>query len=439
LITEKEVINYKYEDVLAVAMKNKNKSLADFLELYSRSNTKRVYQAGIYNFIEFISKVKRKGRKATSEEMEQFNNLINQYFNDGRDYFDDILRFAASLNSKPPKSAKAYLSGVKEFLGYNGIEFTQRQIKNINLKLPKGNARTVKNDIDSTVIRKISEHTDVKGRALFFTLKSTGMRIGEALQITLDELDLNSSPACVTIRGEHTKNGQQRITFIDREAKDVLNEWLKIREKYLEAAVNKNNGLVKNGVAKPKAQDDNRLFPFSDSVAEQMWTTAITNAGLLSIDKVTNRKQLRIHDLRMFYRSQLALGCPVDIVEELMGHEGYLTGSYRQYSKAQMAEHYLKHEYLLYIQMPKDIQRIESEFKTELNDNRKLVENLILENAGFKKEIGVLQEMVTIHNSDLSEVDKTYREDLDRIFAENRELKQELESIKQQMQRKPSV
>ncbi len=369
------------------------KTLSEFLSLYSKPKTRRVYASALYTFSEFILKIKRKNRKITPDEVIMFDKAISKYMQEPageeHSYFDDLLKFAAYMNSsgRPPKTAKAYISAIKEFFGYNEIELTQRQIKTIRLKLPKGNARTVKNDIDSTVIRKISEHTDVKGRALFFMLKGTGMRLGEALSITLDELDLNSSPACITIRGEHAKNGQQRIAFIDREAKEILNEWLKIREKYLVEAVNKNNGLVKNGVSKPKSADDNRLFPFSDSVAEQMWTTAITNAGLLSIDKVTNRKQLRIHDLRMFYRSQLALGCPVDIVEELMGHDGYLTDAYRRYTKAQMAEHYLKHQHLLYIQMPKDIQRIESEFKDELNNNRKLVESLVVKNLDLMKQM----------------------------------------------------
>jgi integrase len=56
------------------------------------------------------------------------------------------------------------------------------------------------------------------------------------------------------------------------------------------------------------------------------------------------RLQYRIHGLRKFFRSQLALSCPVDIVEALMGHEGYLTDAYRRYSRKQMAEYYLKAE-----------------------------------------------------------------------------------------------
>ena len=54
------------------------------------------------------------------------------------------------------------------------------------------------------------------------------MRIGEALQLELDDLNLNSYPAKIYIRGEYTKSGNPRIAFIFSEAKEAVEEWLKI-------------------------------------------------------------------------------------------------------------------------------------------------------------------------------------------------------------------
>jgi len=59
-------------------------------------------------------------------------------------------------------------------------------------------------------------------------LASSGMRIGEALQLELDDLNLNSYPAKIYIRGEYTKSGNPRIAFIFSEAKEAVEEWLKI-------------------------------------------------------------------------------------------------------------------------------------------------------------------------------------------------------------------
>ncbi len=368
------------------------KSIDDFLELYPKQNTKSVYRAGIYTFLEFVYGVKRNGQRATNAEVLQFESSAKQYLAEKRDYTDDLMRFAASLNSKPPMTAQSYIVGVKEFLGYNGIEFTQRQLKTIRLKLPKGNARTIEKDVDSNVIAKILQHMDIKGKAFILTLASSGMRIGEALQITLDNLDLQANPAMITIRGEYTKTGDHRFTFISSEAKEALTEWLKVREKYLGAAANKNKGLIGNGKARPKNTDDKRVFPFSDNTAFLMWGNALTNAGLLTIDEGTNRKQLRIHQLRKFFRSQLALGCPVDIVEALMGHEGYLTEAYRRYTTAQLAEYYQKNQHYITIAQSQSMEEIKKEITGEMNE---AIKGLVVENQSLQAKNKELEDKLT--------------------------------------------
>jgi integrase len=378
------------------------KSISQFLELYPKKNTKDVYRAGIYAFFEFFdSEIKRNGKKVTKNEAAQFEKTANEYLtlNDGKKadlevYVNDLMRFAAHLHNKPPKTAKTYLGAIKEYLGYNGIEFTQRQLKTIRLKLPKGGVRTIENDMDRKIIQQILQHTDIKGRALFLTEASSGMRIGEALQIELDDVlpYLENNPVMISIRGEYTKTGEQRSVFISAEAKDALIEWLKVRKQYLKSAVNKNRGLINNGNAKLKILDDTRLFPFTDNNALEMWNNAVNNAGLLSIDKGTNRKQLRIHQLRKFFRSQLALGCPVDIVEALMGHEGYLTEAYRRYTKAQMAEYYLKNEHYITIAQNQSVEAIKKEITNEMNE---AIKGLVVENQGLQSKNKALEDKLT--------------------------------------------
>jgi len=300
----------------------------------------------------------------------------------------------------PPKTARTYFIAVKEYIEHHGIEFTTRELKNIKSKLPKGSrARTVEMDMDSAIIRKLMEHMNVNGKALILTLASSGMRIGEALQIDLDDINLEDNPPTIIIRGENTKSGDNRITFINKEAKQTLEEWLKVRDKYLKSSLNKNKGLVNKGIGNLKDENDSRLFPFSYDNVKEIWDNVLKKTGYDKVDKSTGRKQLRIHQLRKFFRSQLALGCPVDIVENLMGHEGYLTDAYRRYTNKQMGEYYLKYEHLLYISMPEDILKLKSEFTDELNNtkdalchNRSQVEVLIAENRTLKERLSVMED-----------------------------------------------
>ncbi len=380
------------------------KYIQEFIDLYSRESTQKVYSAGIHRFIETIYCIRKNGRRITDEEKQEYESLANKYFKSNkRNHYEDLLKFISSLADSPPMTARTYFGVIKEFFAHNGIEFSSREIKSIRNKLPKGHARTVELELDNTTIHKIMEHMDIKGKALILTLASSGMRIGESLRITLDEIDLDAIPPTITIRGKNTKTGDQRLVFISKEAKVSIQEWLKVRDKYIESALNRNNGFVNRGIGTKKSTDDNRLFPFSSNVAQQIWTNAVANADMTSIDKCTGRLQLRIHQLRKFFRSQLAIGCPVDFVEALMGHAGYLTNAYRRFTRAQMAEFYLKNEHLLYITMPKDIHKIESEFKDELNKNRRLIEDIVLENSELRKKVSSMEDILNTMVSALSE------------------------------------
>lgn len=368
-------------------------TIKEFSELYGNASSKVAYRAGVISFFEFIYDFKRKGRKTSIEEMEQFEKFAKQYFTEERNYANDLQRFASN-HDIPPKTIKLYMSAVKEYLMQNDIEISQKQARTIRNKMVKGGARTIEKDLDIDTLRKIIQHMDIKGKALVLTLASSGMRIGEALSLAIKDIDLSCNPPIVTIKGKNTKTGENRISFINKEAKEALIEWLKVRDSYLASAINKNKGLIEYGIAKPKSESSDKLFPFTDGVASQFWLNAITKAGLLTRDDETNRIQLHIHQLRKFFRSQLALKCPVDIVEALMGHSGYLTEAYRRYSQKQMAEFYQNTEHLLYVSMPQDIQRIESEFKEQLDTNRKLIQDIVLENNDLRKEVKSMKEIL---------------------------------------------
>ncbi|MEM3629336.1 MAG: hypothetical protein QXW47_06335 [Candidatus Jordarchaeales archaeon] len=53
--------------------------------------------------------------------------------------------------------------------------------------------------------------------------------------------------------------------------------------------------------------------------------------------------------LRKFFRTRMATVIPVDIVEALMVHEGYLAEVYRQYSFEDLAKYYKQGEHTLLV------------------------------------------------------------------------------------------
>jgi integrase len=382
--------------------------IANYLKNYDNASTAACYASAVYTFLDFIYGKQRKGAHVTKDEKPQYEKLLDQYLKDKRNYSEDMAGFVVSLQSRPPMSARNNFTLIKEFFNHYDLELPAKDLKFIRNKLPKGNARTIEKDMDIDTIRTILQHLDVKGKALVLVLASSGMRIGEALSLSLDDLDLKAKPAVITIRGENSKTGDSRITFMSAEASQAVAEWLKVRSDYIKSSAKRNNGFVKHGIGTAKTgEDDGRLFPFSDQNASTMWDNAVEKAGLFSRDKGTNRKQLHYHQLRKFFISQLSLLISKEVAEMLAGHSGYLTGSYRRYTKKQLAEEYLKGQHLLTIQAPKELQEMESEFKAKMQNHSEIIENIVRENIQLKQQIARMDEE---NKLEMAKIHKEYQE-----------------------------
>ena len=365
--------------------------IGDFVSECRATSTLHAYRSSVYSFLDFIYEKKhRKTRYATEEDHALYSELATRYLAEDRDYTNDFKRYIISLKDEPPLTVKLRYNAINEFFKFHDIDLSQKQRDMVKAKLPLGNARTVEREIEHETVKSLIAHMDARGRALCLVLASSGARIGEILQLQVSDIDLKSDPAEITIRGEYTKTKMQRFTFISKEAALAVNEWLKVREKYLVSAENRNRGLVRAGKGKAKNIDDNHLFPFSTHVVSQMWETALKNSDLFSLDSSTGRKQIHVHMLRKFFRSQLGMSCPVDIVEALMGHAGYLTDAYRRISKAQMKEAYLKNEFRVTIQAPRELQEISNSFENKMAAHSDLIVHLSNENLQLKNQIGII-------------------------------------------------
>lgn len=376
-------------------------NIRDFTAELRTKNTRITYRAGIYAFLDWKYGRQRAARKVTPKEEMKYEALASRYLSEGCNYTEDLRKYAASMQEIPPKTAGIRMTGIKEYLFANDAEFSQRDIRQIKSRMPRGGARTVERDLDHAALQVLLTHADVRGRALIIILVSSGMRIGELLQIRLSDINLDTVPAQVTIRAEITKTRQNRITFISREAVAAVREWLKVRPSYLVSAHNRNAGFVAKGIGSVKPVDDPRLFPFAAHGAQAMWRTVLKNAELAMIDETTGRHQHHIHQFRKFFRSQMALSCPVDVVEALMGHEGYLTRAYRRYTRDQLAEYYLKSEGMVTIQIPsKEIGRVETEMKREMQDQQAVISKLLIRVDELESEGRILKKMIVVREEE---------------------------------------
>ena len=347
---------------------------------------------------------------------EQLDELADKYYNEERNYVADVEAFLLNLNGQAPLTVKLKLSNIKTFLLENDVELTQKFWKKIRRRIKGSRALTLDRIPSNIEIRRLMTHMPIHGKALYLILESSGMRIGEALYINIDDLYLEEKPARIQIRGETTKTGNSRHAFFSSEAKEAITEWLKVREKYLTAAIAKSH--LHN-----KSVEDSRIFPFETSTAYSLWRKALHKSGLNGREKSTNREKINPHVLRKFFRTRLGAVIPVGVVEALMGHEGYLTEVYRKYSVEDLAKFYLKGEPALLVftdtqkvvELQKAIKQKNNELQKEIEEKNTrlqvLVNSLAIENQSMKNR--------------LEEVEKKDRETKDEM----RKLSEKLNSV----------
>ncbi len=370
--------------------------LTEFLESVESSTAKsyawclRLYFGFIYGH-----PVTQHAGQHTEEERvlakKQLEEDSARYFSEKRDYEQDVKSFSIDIKNRAPKSRRLAISVVRVFLMENHVELSTLFWKRLNGRIHGNAGRTQDRVPSNPELRSILTHMPIQGRALYLTLSSSGMRIGEALKLEESNVNLESEPARIQVRGANTKSGDNRIVFISKEAVEAIRDWLKVRSQYLDSA-------VARSAIHSKTREDSRIFPFSSTNAYALWYNAVAKSGLKEKDNGTRRYTLHPHVLRKFYRTRLGGVIPVDVVETLMGHNGYLTSEYRRYTEEDLAGFYMKGEYALHVfsngaEIGKEIQKVKEE-KTYL-------ESFVTE-ALRKKDLEI-QELRT----NLSKVDLT--------------------------------
>jgi integrase len=353
-------------------------------------------------------------KKGDVEIAKRFDELSIRYLSEERDHFKDLVRFAASLSTKAPKTASGNLKAAIGWLEYNEVVMTKKQLSVIKGKLPKGGAQTREDICDVITLRKILNHADLKTKAMVLCLASSGMRLNEILNLKLSDVQLGDvgEISCVRIPGNITKNGNPRTTFFSSECTEILKQWLAIREDYIKSAKNKANGL--NGVRSNTTGTETRLFPMSDNNAIFAWNNCLSKSGMQSKDSVTGWSSRHLHTLRKFFRSQLALKVPTDIVEEILGHSGYLTSEYRHYSEAQLKEEYKRGESVLTILSSGDVGEVRDQLlKTQVtlsetqNGQKRASEALstvVIENQSLRERLEKMEIQIKTQSEQIQDL-----------------------------------
>jgi integrase len=242
---------------------------------------------------------------------------LDEYVKNKPKVIADIRKFLMALEGRPSKTVGNYANAVRLFMQDQGIKISEEEWRKIRCRgfMPKRvKAETRDRKPSKVQLKQILNYADIKCRSMVLFLLSSGARIGETLQLKIEDFNLDADPPEATIRKEYTKGGVGgRIVYFSYEAHDAIRDWLRIKN---ETHRHRGDGTYK----------DERMFPWDSNTARFMWNTACDKAGLGIRDNNTGRRVYHLHSLRKFFRTKV--GLDLDVTHALMGHAEYLDAAY---------------------------------------------------------------------------------------------------------------
>lgn len=196
---------------------------------------------------------------------------------------------------------------IKKFLYYKGIK-THPQDINENLKFGKittDEKYPLSDDEYRAIVTAFGRHP--RRQALYLSLGSSGMRIGEALKLRKKDLDLSQERIRVNLPADITKTRKGRTTYISKEA-----------EKALKPILDK---LSSEDLIFTKEYDD----PHNATIVEQKALTIVLDRlGLNSRYSSNNFHKISSHSFRSYFFTKATRKHGENYAHKLVGHNGYL-------------------------------------------------------------------------------------------------------------------
>lgn len=277
---------------------------------------------------------------------------------------ENLIKYAGSLSPRyAGVTARQRLAILRAYYEENGIEFKGLQAKVLNAR-----RRSDPEDKPLTLdtLQKMMDLADERGKAFITFMVSTGMRPGEAAQLTLSDVKGDT----VTIPGSIAKNKRGGKVYLTSEAREYLDIWLRNRAAFIKRADAHTKVLIRKGRKLTRPEHDDRLFASGYTGLNSMFKRLY---GKVDGERGRYRRKITPHSMRKYFRTNAVKTMDLDLVEKLMRHSGYLTGSYVRITPEEARKQFHAGEAALYITR-RDQRKTETEIAVLKQQNESVAE-----------------------------------------------------------------
>ena len=181
-------------------------------EIYNKSKSdpsKHAYSEGIKKWDEFLSTISKTDEEVLLE-LKQNNNNPDSYL-----FLNKFIQYMIKRGNQRGSIDVAF-TALRSWCAINGVMLFNEYVKRF-VKLPKKNKET-KVPLNRDMIKGLIVNAPNNVRVVLLVLLSSGMRVGECLQLRVKDIDTTKIPIEIKLRAETTKTREERKAYISQEA-----------------------------------------------------------------------------------------------------------------------------------------------------------------------------------------------------------------------------
>ncbi len=303
--------------------------------------TKRGYQTALKKFEKFVN-----------FQGKDLSILLYDLKNKDKDpveLLDEFYTYLSNENLKN-RTITGYLSISKDYLNFHGMHIYSEDLKQ-RFRNPKPEV-FFEEGLTKSILNRLLQNSIPKLRVGILLACSSGMRVGEIIQLKVSDIDFTTSPTTIRVRRETTKTRETRFTHVTTETSKILSDYItnkalqtKAEDPYL--------FMYHDGEFGSEAYYKS-MFAARQTMLEKLRQT-ITNIPELSMKNEDGKYRIHFHAFRKWFKTQVTTAGQSDFAEALMGHKSLKLVYFKQSSEARL-KLYLKMEPFLTIS---DFTRVE--------------------------------------------------------------------------------
>lgn len=247
---------------------------------------------------------------------------------------ENLVRYAISREGRSERGTQNNLSILRRYMKINGVQFDLMQNNIVSVRCTE---QLEDKPLEPATIEKMMDLGSVQAKAIISTLISTGMRAGECSNLLLSDVQGDT----ITIRNDIAKGKRGGKVYLTSEARGYIDAWLKDRDRHIKATE-----ITTRNMDRIRKQNDQRLFACSYNSMQKLFSRLYQ---MVDGEKGKYHALCTLHSTRRYFRTHAVSTMPLDLVEKIMRHSGYLTDSYVRISDEEARKQFHAGETALYI------------------------------------------------------------------------------------------